>query len=313
MMESKLEKAACFVKLPFIFSRENLPQIEIENLDAIKICKEQGVSYFVVPTMPFREIHQDEVKIKKELKLKGLPGVLPTDVDSLKGFNIFLRSWAYPTTFALKAIEAIGGRNELSLADHARALEWPNYVDSSFTQRDIGLMTGADIKKLAGRYAIDGNVFVKTADKKSYGHGIVASIDEVVEKAPHGIPYLSDERKMDTAKIEPATQVILSQPISFKADAKGNKEYRVWVFNKKVLAVRRYGNPEDTDVPGETALFTGRFVEAHADRLPAHYVVDVGLANKLGPVVVEINDIMSAGNLSPDIYRKILDAYTGKK
>lgn len=309
-MGEQLEKVMCFVSLPNGLPKESLPSIARENLDATDICNELGVRSFIVHINIANKLWQEDIKFAEYIKMGTL--TLPNQVDSLEGYNLLLRSWKAPTPFVLRAIESLGGRNELSLDDYYKAIGWPAYASQDYTHREIGMMPLSEVADSAAKYAIDGRVFAKTAEKLDYGHGTVTALETAMGMSINGVPYIRDRDKKEyTKKVDPETQIILSQPLSFETDAKGNREYRAWVFDNKVVALVRYGHPDDPEVPSEVSDFCKGFTEAHTGKLPAHYVADVGIANGLGPVVVEVNDIMYAGNMSKGIFKRILEAYRG--
>jgi hypothetical protein len=69
--------------------------------------------------------------------------------------------------------------------------------------------------------------------------------------------------------------------------------------------------PSDYNVPPIVHEFAARFAEAHKSKLPKHYVVDIGIAKEFGPIVVELNDFMCAGNSNKEIFRKVIVEYRG--
>ncbi len=309
MVEST-KKAIGFVKVPFLLSRESQTPIERDTNDAIEVCRAEGIKYFGIPIMPYREINPEEVQIEEYVQWKTLPHLIPRKVQSLEGITVFLRSWAHAVPSALNAITAIGGKNELSMADHNRVLAWPSHVGADYTHRRVGIMPLSEVAQSADQYALQGDVFIKTADKLLHGHGTVVQLEEVLRTAPREIPYLCDlDNTRKVAPLGPETPIILSQPISFEKDSDGSLEYRVWIFNRNVLVAHRYGDPGNLAVPEMIKQFSQSFVESHKEKFPAHYVLDVGIANKVGPVVVEMNDITYSGNMGPNIFRAISNAF----
>jgi hypothetical protein len=324
-MAEKLRKAMCFVLLthgvlnldPGAFSK-----FYRTDMDAY-MTKRLGMPYFIIP-IPNKtdtvESHNDLQLGSEKNKDYWRPlSHIVDPVESLEGYEVLLRSFlgGNLTRCSLDKIEHLGGRNAVTKADMDVVERWPNHILPEAVQRRIRAVKASDLQSVVGDYAIEGRVFAKTAVKEFQGNGIVMDADEfLVDVAKSRLPYrgiiteIGKEPRIGTlySEITPDTEIIISQPMSLQSDDKGTMEYRTWVVNGRVAVIDRYLKGVVEKPPAEVAKFAEFFVKNHSSRLPAHYVVDIGLSENR-PVVIEMGTIMESGGTNNRIFRRILRTY----
>jgi len=308
-MITDLEKAICLVKIGDRLT-EDMPGFLLERQNEVDLCKNRDIPYFLINVLPFEQPSQANTKIMQMVK-RGT-WYLPQPITSLERYNIFLRSWLAHTPYALDAIRNLKGHNELDEDSLQIVFNWPMHVSREYTNRDISLLTLSQLKSSAEHYAKDGLVFVKTREKpgSGHGHGVIMTIDQALQAETLGLPYCDSwVNKRRLQKLDGQSTLIVSQPMDLARDELGTVEYRGWVFNQNLVAISRYAHPENTNVPPAVVSFAEQFSKAHNSRLPRHYVLDLCQTTNGKVCVVEINDIMSAGNTNKLIFGKILDAY----
>jgi len=317
-MHKNVKAAVCFITahglLPGDLADDEMPFLVRQAADEILASRENKIPRFLGYVSPFQNTpaFEDEFKMKSEEWHDKLRFYDRKPVESLAGYRILLRSFLGHIPLALKSIADLGGENALGVEDMQVTDCWPLYVEHGAVKREVGIAKASELRTAAQRYCIDNRVFVKTARKCPDGHGTVAAIGEVMKTDKNGLPYrvgFGPDGKMGFMKVKPDTDIILSQPISLDRDDSETKEYRTWVIDNGVAAITRYGRPDDSDVPQAALGFAKDFAGKHAGKLPKHYVVDIGLAYDLGPVVIELNDLMAAGSTNKEIFMKIFNAY----
>ncbi len=273
--------------------------------DCINLCIERGIPYFVMEVSPFGVPNSPFPVVTYKSKLNKTT----RRVESLEDHLIFVRSLMFHVPGALDTVEKLNGVNEVSAEDNKLVYDWPKYVREQYTGRRVSVAQSIALDDSLDDYAMDGKVFAKTKNKIKYGNGVVMSVDEFKARSTQGLPYWSmDSHSRETLEIRPETELIVSQPVEFKRSTEDSFEYRAWIFNEEVIAIYGYdGTPKQ--VPEQIRTFADEFVRAHTEPMPKHYVIDVGLTQGDKPILVEANDIVSAGNLKMEIFEKLVDSY----
>jgi hypothetical protein len=109
-------------------------------------------------------------------------------------------------------------------------------------------------------------------------------------------------------------EVIVSETLDIVSDAHGKQEYRVYVLRDKAVNVSRYIDYRtDYDVPKEIYDFARTFVLYHRDILPHGYVLDIGIDEKRGPVVIGLNPLIDSGRYEKNDFNDLLDVFVPRK
>jgi hypothetical protein len=302
----------CISRIPLFSLGSLAPELLKEREEEVELCREREITYFVVPIDIFgNKGTVPKIEICSQIPV-GL-GFLPRPVESLAGYDILSRGYFSTREGTLDLIPKIGGVNVIGREDMILTENWPNVVLPQFTRRKVGIVKVSDLATSVQDYSLDGKVFVKEKVKGQLGHGGVIDMKQALQIPQTGVPYMggffASEGETEYARADSDNEVILSEPVNFKADEKKNLEYRCWIANNQFVAASRYGYPKDQNIPNEISDIAHDFVKAHRGRLPPYYVADFGITADRGVVLVELNDFMCAGNSSREIFGKILDAY----
>ena len=306
-MTEELQKAFCFM-VPNIDGLEEMIPLAKERQTEISSCRELGMPYFLIPADLFDLSKSDlALKTEKIASLSGRTFSVKKPVESLEGYRVLSRLWPKYVSRALDVITGAGGVNELSHEDFRQAFDWPKYVDPSFLNRKLGIVTASQLGSLVSQYAIDGKVFVKTKVKMLSEKPVIATLEELANVLETGLPSKRlDINKQVCKEVEPTTEIIISEPIPILRDEKGRPyEHRVWVVNNSVSGICSY----EHQLPSDVKQFAYDFVEAHKGRLPKHSVFDIAQTQDRGNVLVEVNDFMCSGNHDIELFKKVIADY----
>ena len=282
-----------------------VPLVKDRDIE-MQVCKELDVPYFLITADIFNE-QDSEMQIMKPkfINLGGRVHIMKQSVESLEGYNLLSRLWPAYVSRALEAITQIGGKNELTFENFQQTGNWPRYVESRFLNRKLGIVTASQLESAVGEYAVNGMVFVKTKTKLLSEKPVIASVDELTNVLENGLP----SRRLDIGKkvykkVEPVTELILSEPISIAKNERGNFcEYRFWVVNDSVI----WGY--DYEIQEDVMDFAHDFVNTHKGKIPKHLVFDIAKTVDRGNVLIEVNDFMCSGSTNQNLFKKIIEAY----
>ncbi|MFH1358361.1 MAG: ATP-grasp domain-containing protein [archaeon] len=311
-----MKKSLCFNIEDVKIDLNNLPPHLKELHKEIELCKELRIPYFLVLTPIFGRIPKEEFIVREEKEL--VPGLKPirTPVETLAGYEVLLRTNVFNGRNCLEAIANLGGTNVLTSGDMDVIENWPLHVESSYTNRNVGIVRVSELQDKIDGYVVDDKVFAKTKLKMNEGHGKVLSIDEVLRALEEGLPYhkgstlSTDEDKRGIQEISEEDELLLSQPLNLSRDELGTLEYRTWVVGNRVAIITNYHNPEDFNIPSRIESFTNDFVRQQSGKLPHSYVLDIGIEHsEKRIVVIELNDFMSAGGTNKRVFSEILNYY----
>lgn len=181
---------------------------------------------------------------------------------------------------------ALDAAGRLGLALLEPPLDLLARLPGGYLQRTVEFARFADLGRLTRR------TFVKPADPlaKVFDAGLYASPADIRERRP----------------IDPATPVLLSEPVEWVA------EYRCFLFDGRCVAFSPYiqlgranwkpwgQGGEKAQLPAAVGDLLRRLVADRTVSLPPAVVVDVGLIDERGWAVVEFNPVFCAGLLGAD-------------
>jgi ATP-grasp domain, R2K clade family 3 len=170
---------------------------------------------------------------------------------------------------------------------------WVDWVKPEFLGRQINRITMSELLEGKGERFADseGNIFIKTEDKKIHG---ICKADETWEV----ISY-------DSQMLPENTPFLVSQPMTILEDEHGKKEWRVWIADGKPTSFSRYLDYiTDYETPEEIKNFVEQFVAKH-DIPTRVYVLDVAETDE-GPKVIELNSLPGSGRYAKNDFLAFL-------
>jgi hypothetical protein len=259
----------------------------------IEACRKAGVPCFLIVDTPgTRNVHMIGHGGQDPFRRHLLYDADRRPVDSLTGYEVLVRSSVGHEKSVRTFVEERGGSNIADWASQQYTLNWYKHVRPEYLKRrlawfPLGTALEEDLSDFRGA---DGRFFAKTSYKalSSLTNSLIDLLGYNVELMP------------------PSTEIIVSEPLSLLTDTKGKREYRCFVVRNRVSSISRYLD-YDTDylIPLEIERFAAEFVEAHSERMPECYVLDVAESTR-GQVVIELNGIVASGRYEKNDFSKLL-------
>jgi hypothetical protein len=228
------------------------------------------------------------------------------NVESLDNCPVMYRCNVGSSDSVIDSIVNSNGHLLVSKNDNQMVDSWVDYVHHQFTKRKMGVISLTDlcdehddiITETVKPYQKDGKFFIKTL-RKGF-HGLHPSEDGF--DAPI-INILTHFRGKDIP-------LIISEPIELIEDDLFHQfqEYRCVVANNQVTSISRYLDYGSHQIPYEIRQFADKFVSAHQSLFPSIYVVDIGLEETKGPLVIECNSLPASGSYVQNHFAPFLTA-----
>jgi len=301
--------------IAFTVSQARIPRemltMALRTIETEKgICREMGIPYVIIPVDLIRVPQSgSQLKIQEEVKNRySGEGLMPQVLPSLKERQFLLRSLPRFSIVALEAIEHYQGQNFVSIEGFNRNTRWPNHVSDDFLNRKVGIIRVSDLPSQVGSYGLGGKVFAKLLNKPYEGWGVVANLDEMLSMQENGIPYNSRSGGRELYPVTPESEILVSQPIEIASDNKGTLEYRAWILDNQIVAVTRYNDMDDTNIPDKIKTFFAQFANQNADKLLGTYSADAAILTNSKVALVEVHPITEVGS-NDTVSRQLFQAY----
>lgn len=272
-----------------------------ERFMEIEACAKRAFPFFYVIGLSARIAGHGYQNIMGELKTYDSH---MNRVDSLSGKELLLRTNSVSNVYGpLSYIEKIGGVPIISWNDEERVEMWYKVVSPYFLKRTIAIFPSREFTDVLNlrlqeitRCSADGKVFIKSSRKQGIDTAVI-DVADIYDHIGFSLEVISDD-----------IDIIVSEPLSLLTDPKGKLEYRTFVVSGIIANTSRYLDYDTAyEIPSGITAFIKEFVAYHRNVLPHSYVIDVGVDERKGPVVIELNPIISSGRYEKNDFSDILD------
>lgn len=233
-------------------------------------------------------------------------------VKDLSSYQVLFRSLCGNVYNLINKSEELGAKNLIDSYHEKKVCRWTDFVDDKYKKRKISRFKSKDLfdnkgdidRNLLDEFSLDNKVFIKT-EKKGH-HGLI-NLDDI-----YSVFDIGNNIMVHTG---PESDILISEPICFNKDEKiesPNLEYRCFIMQDEILNVSRYIDYDiDYDIPLDVINFVDNFI-ANNPNFCFSYVLDVGIDENRGPLVVELNSFQSSGRYERNNFEDIIRQFYNK-